>query len=678
MQNHVKVYSVFHLNMWFSSIEENQRRAVLETCYWPLIDLIQKGYPLAIEASGLSLEALNSLDPSWVSALRGLVASRACEFVGSGYAQIIGPLVPHEVNVHNLALGHDVYETLLGHRPKLALINEQAYSPSLVDIYLEAGYEAILMDWGNPYSHHSKTWSSEWRYYPQRAQGNGGSTIDLIWLDTIPFQRFQRYVHDELDIQDILDSIHKIKGDEPIAFPLYGNDAEIFNYRPGRFDAEPELGLGDEWERIETLYEALMRDDGLRLSHPSDVRELMSSRNAGNALTLESPDDPIPVKKQPKYNALRWAATGRDDMRLNTACWRQYHRLTQRPNATSQDWRRLCRLWSSDYRTHITESRWSAVMEEILSLDVRPPSVFTRRPHKDGRLDWRNDHVGPFHWRWEKRFLTIEGPSGRLCLRVRKGLAIEGLWRANDDQSYVRTIPHGYFDDINWGADFFTGHMIIQAVGRPQITDLEPVAPSIYVSPDEDFLDVEAKITTLGGSVFKRVRFFATAARVEVSYRIDWLDTLQGSVRLANLTLNPAGYDRASLYYETHNGGKRMDRHSLSGGDVNFKRLPSFLVSARAGTGMTEGVFVIGDKNRKVVLECPRDVAALPALVECQSIGASFFCRVSLSARESDDTAKPGPHLAISGRHEFMYAMTALDAGDPVVLPAISGEVGST
>ncbi len=47
-----------------------------------------------------------------------------------------------------------MYQRLIGVRPRLALVNEQAYSAGLVGLYLDAGYEALLMDWDNPSAHH--------------------------------------------------------------------------------------------------------------------------------------------------------------------------------------------------------------------------------------------------------------------------------------------------------------------------------------------------------------------------------------------------------------------------------------------------------------------------------------------------------------------------------------------
>jgi len=671
MKQNIKTYSVFHLNMSFSSIEENNRKTVLDRCYWPLLRLIEDGYPLAIEASGLTLEHIREVDPGWTDSLQRLVQGGQCEFVASGYAQLIGPLVPHRLNVENLRAGQAVYRDILGVEPELLLINEQAYSASLVDISLDAGYTAIMMDWANPYSHHRDTWSSDWRYFSQRAKGVRGQSIPLIWVDSIPFQRFQRYVHGEIDCAEMLEYLCGAHRERVVALPLYGNDAEIFDYRPGRFATEPAQEVESEWTRIGDLLKAMSDTGQFEFVHPSSVLALKQDGLDGNILSLESPDDPVPVKKQPKYNVLRWSASGRDDVSANTACWRVFENLNAAETTTDQQWRTLCRLWSSDYRTHITESRWREFLSELADVGAfgARRAVFNR---SEDALRLRTNGSGPFRIERDKRYLTLHGPDAVLRLRPMCGLAIEGLWIHGHDQSLVRTLPHGYFFDINWGADFYSGHLIAQIVGRPQVTDLEKTAPEIFFDPEHRFVDVEVHVATLAGPVFKRVRFFAAQRRVEISYRVNWIEGIQGSVHFGNFTLNPACFERDSLFYAVHNGGPEMERFSLANVDVDHMRAPSFLVSGRAATGMTEGRLIIGDDRHRVLLECPRDVAAMPALVTCKSVDDTFFCRVAFSAREVDDTAKQGPYLPIPGRNEFMFAISAL-ADDAPLDETLSG-----
>ncbi len=146
--------------------------------------------PLGIEVSGYTLETIASIDPAWLDELDFLVTEGPRELIGSGYAQIIGPLVPAEVNAANLRLGNQAYERLLGFRPEIALVNEQAYSAGMVQHYLDAGYQAIVMEWNNPARYHPE-WNMEWRYLPQLACGLDGEMIPVIWnwMNTLTISR---------------------------------------------------------------------------------------------------------------------------------------------------------------------------------------------------------------------------------------------------------------------------------------------------------------------------------------------------------------------------------------------------------------------------------------------------------------------------------------------------------
>src|SRR6185295_9413612 len=245
----LNVFALFHLNLAFSSIEEEQRPEVVSRCYWPLLHLPEAiGAPIAIEATGYTLESIAAIDPNWIQELRRQLSLGTIEFVGSGYAQIIGPLVPAAVNEANLALGAAVYEHLIGARPSLALVNEQAFASGLVPLYLAAGYRALLLDWDNVAAHHPR-WNPEFKFHPQRARGADGSEIALLWTHTMAFQKLQRLAHGDIEQRDYLAFVAAQRGNEPRVLPLYSNDAETFDYRPGRYRTEESIN-GGEWQVI--------------------------------------------------------------------------------------------------------------------------------------------------------------------------------------------------------------------------------------------------------------------------------------------------------------------------------------------------------------------------------------------------------------------------------------------
>jgi hypothetical protein len=333
----LRLFALFHLNLAFSSIEEEQRIDVIKRCYWPLLNLAEGHGPIGIEATGFTLEEIATRDPAWITKFRELIANGKAELIGSGYAQIIAPLVPARVTEENLAIGNDVYERLLGIRPHLALVNEQAYSGGLVGLYLDAGYRALLMDWDNPSAHHPE-WPVEARYRAERALGSDGRTIALLWTNTVAFQKLQRFAHGDIDAETYLDYLRSQRGVNPRALCCYASDGEIFEFRPGRYKTEENIS-GHEWSRLAEAFASIAEEPGFALVKPSEI--LNTANLKRQPLRLESAVCPIPVKKQRKYNLSRWAVTGRDDLGINAACQRIYEGLRD-SNADRSDWKELC------------------------------------------------------------------------------------------------------------------------------------------------------------------------------------------------------------------------------------------------------------------------------------------------------------------------------------------------
>src|SRR5690606_23831864 len=102
----LRLFTVFHANLDFSALPDADVPLVLERCYWPLLRLVSEdGLRIGIEMPARTLERVAREDPDWTKALRGLVEQGRVEVVGSGLAQVAGPLLPAEVNRAGLALG---------------------------------------------------------------------------------------------------------------------------------------------------------------------------------------------------------------------------------------------------------------------------------------------------------------------------------------------------------------------------------------------------------------------------------------------------------------------------------------------------------------------------------------------------------------------------------------------
>jgi hypothetical protein len=640
----LQLFALFHLNLAFSSIEEDARGDVIRRCYWPLLELAKLHGPIGIELTGYTLEEIEARDPAWCREAGRLIADGRVELIGSGYAQIIGPLVPAAVTEANLRLGHDVYERLLGRKPELALVNEQAYAAGLVGLYLDAGYRAILMDWDNPAAHHPE-WPHETRYQPQRAAGTDGREIALLWTNTVAFQKLQRLAHGDIALDDYFRYVEAQRGPEPRTLCLYASDAEIFDFRPGRFRTEESLGEESEWTRIGAAFAALASTEGCHTIAPGEALGV-GQRKHGPALRLESAACPVPVKKQRKYNLSRWAVTGRDDLGINAACERIYRGVV-RAKAGDAAWKELCYLWSSDFRTHITEKRWAAFCARLTKAEARwapPPELAAqvRPPHK-GEVNRASRHI------------DIETPMLKARLDRRRGLAIETLEFAGDAKATVGGLPHGHFDDIALQADWYTGDCVFEAPGEHKVTDLEWCEPEIAPTPDGSVV-VTARIETPKGPIWKTMRFHADARRIDFDLTFDWKDWDRGSLRLGHITLLPDAFDWDGLFLTTHNGGKDCETFPLKGQIVDHGAPVSFLVSSSFGIGMTEGWAELGDATTRIRVDVDRTTAPLLGLLTHRAVGGSLFCQLVLSALELDETRKPHPYR--DGPRRFCFSLS--------------------
>lgn len=624
----LRVFAVFHLNLMFSSIEETRRPEVLERCYAPLFALASDvGLPLGFEASGLTLELLRELDPALLGRLRKLTTSGPCEFLGSGYAQLIGPLVPPSVNAANLRLGQDRVEALLGRRPGLGFVNEQAWSGGMVELYRDAGFDAVMMEWNNP-ARLRPDWDASWRFHPKRAVGPTGATLPVLWNDSVAFQKLQRLAHGDLEEDALVDWAAGFAAPGR-CLALYGGDAEIFDFRPNRYAVEPTVEAG-EWERIRRLFERIAHDPRFAWVAPSRA---LAELPADDELRLESAAQPCPVKKQPKYNLARWAVTGRDDLVVNSACHRIASALEAR-DAPDTDWQELCRLWSSDFRTHITETRWAGFRRRLAALEARvvPPqpvrAATLRRSGPDARWDRQGNR------------LRFESDRLRAWFNLRRGLALEALWWKDvSDRPLVGTLPHGTFDDISWAADFYTGHFVFQPPGSHQITDLSPTEPFLE-GEGEERVSLMGTVPTELGPVEKRWVLDLAQARVTLCHRFYWAEPSVGTLRLGHVTLRPEAFDATTLRYRTGNGGA-PETFVLGSGGFDHGRAVSALVSATDALGLPEGWLELGDAERTVRIETRPGQAACAAMLCYAPMEDTFFLRASLSAREFDDTRQP-------------------------------------
>lgn len=643
-------YLIFHLNLAFSSIPVEARPDVIRKCYWPLLQLAEDtGIPIGLELTGWTLQRIAELDTGWVERFRKMLEGQQCELIGSGWSQVIGPLVPYEVNRWNQGLGLEAYRQMLGVTPKLALVNEMAFSTGMVDVYAEAGYEGIVMDRDNvrlalglDHAPISAT--------PTHAMGCEDISIPVLWSDSILFQRLQRVVHGDIPVSEYMAYVKQRADQDGAALPIYCNDAEIFDYRPGRFTAESRLHPEGEWERLKRVCNRLQKDLALAWLSPSEALNFQAATPSPNIKRLTSVSQPIPVKKQAKYNITRWAVTGRDDLWLNTSCHQIHQALVENGDEHDDNWRELCELWASDLRTHITDGRWNDVVARVSTLrrrldleQLRGKRIETAGAHLP--LNGITMPAGVRIDQDEEGILwTIKTPHVQLILNARRGLAIKSLaFKSHNDEPVVGTLPQGYFSSIELGADWYSGGMVIEMSGeRTRMTDLEWVSPNIRQRGTE--LLISAMISLVQGTLEKTITIDVETGQVKLTYDFQQFERPLGIVRVGIVTLLPESFS-LPLTVRCVNGGQEAESFSLDH-VVNHGRAASTLVSSTAAFGATDGRLVIEDaRSRGFVLTWdPADCAAIPMLQHHRSQDR-YLTRLWFSLCELDDTSRTGGRL---------------------------------
>lgn len=630
----LNLFAFFHINLNYSAIEENKRSEVIKKCYWPLLNIIKKHeLNFGLEISGHTLEQIQTLDPKWIEFFKSLLHNKKCELIGSGYSQIIGPLVPYKLTLKNLEIGNNIYSEILQVRPNIALINEQAFSTGMISLYKQMGYETIITEWDNASSINAD-WDKEVGYLPHVIEDNEGNYINLIWNHSIAFQKFQRYVHGDIDKKDLIEYIKLNLNDKKRVFPLYGNDIEIFDFRPGRYMTEAQIIQSGEWKRIDDLLIELRSSQDINFIKVSDVVKLHKPKLSN--LKLTSAAQPISVKKQSKYNILRWAVTGRDDLKINTDCWKIFSKMNQKNIDNIFKWKKLCYFWSSDFRTHITDNRWRKFLEELESFKINL-GIDENEDKKE--IKRSKSLIEPDTIYKDGKFITFKGK--RICCKfnTNRGFAIEEYIDLNhNDKKVFGTLEHGYFDDIRFGADFYSGHTVFEAPGKHKITDLEKVDPEIYQIDNKIFLS--CSISTIFGKIKKDWIICDDDGSINLRLSINSKDKNIGSLRLMHLTLNSDFFDEKKIFL-THNGGEKSEIFEVMKNiDFNHDKPISQLISANQGVGITQGKIEIGDYKKRIRLKFNKSDLSLVGLISSNYIKNKSLIRLMLSAREVDDTSK--------------------------------------
>ncbi len=141
--------TIFNANLNYAYLTEDRYEFVIRRTYEMTLDTMKAEFPdvpFVFEASGYTLEHMAQKTPDVLEKLKAAIARGQCEFMGSPYAHPMLPNFPQEDGFWSIQFSNEVYERLLGFRPKSFWNPEcgwRSYVPTQVT---EAGYSNMIGD----------------------------------------------------------------------------------------------------------------------------------------------------------------------------------------------------------------------------------------------------------------------------------------------------------------------------------------------------------------------------------------------------------------------------------------------------------------------------------------------------------------------------------------------------
>jgi len=384
-------------------------------------------------------------------------------------------------------------------------------------------------------------------------------------------------------------------------------------------------------ERIAELFAELKHATRFEWVLPN--RALQACRQSP-ALSIQNAAQPVSVKKQCKYNVTRWGISGRNDLWLNSLCYRRYESLNRKMQATDEEWRSLCRMWASDFRTHITDQRYRELLNSL-----GPNSAIDKEINQKFSIQsLGTDTAGEFTVTEDidRDRLSVTGSEISVTFDAKRGLAVNSLaFRVHDFKPIIGTLAHGYFDDIRFSADYFSNHLVVERFKeRDRVTDLNAIR--YEVTEHRGCLEIRCAQDTLLGPLEKWYKI--SGDKIECGFEFCNEERPEASLRLGYMTLLDS---RQRCWYATHNGGSNME-YFQAADDFDHGSPVSSIVSANTALGATEGKLYFGNGSMGVELNwSPGCCAAMPMILS-RKIGARYFNRLWFSLVESDETLKSG------------------------------------
>ncbi len=220
----------------------------------------------------------------------------------------------------------------------------------------------------------------------------------------------------------------------------------------------------------------------------------------------------------------------------------------------------------------------------------------------------------------------------------RRGLCIDSAsFPSVSDNPVLGTIRHGFFDSIDWDADFYSGGVQLDD-GHNFYHDLDPVEHvRCWSGPIRDI--VEGKISA--GPVVQRKRYFIYHGFPRIDLDQSFLTRGISSLvfRAGIVTLLPNGWNREKLVLITENGGESNEIYPLFGAKVTHSDPAKTGVSSSNCLGATRGWVAFSDGRKTLTISRDMMQNYTVPQIKYEEIEPHFFARVYHTLGERNATS---------------------------------------
>lgn len=236
----------------------------------------------------------------------------------------------------------------------------------------------------------------------------------------------------------------------------------------------------------------------------------------------------------------------------------------------------------------------------------------------------------------------IETNEVKLKLSPTTGASIKELSFPNISNEFmIGELSHGYYEDIEFSPDWFSGHTIVYDRSTKKYTDLEETE---LIIPKSSYFPIRipivCRINMPLGVLLKKYYVYLNRPRVDSVYHFSLNKILPLSFRLGIITFNPSCFNKKHLKYSTVNGGSTSETFYLNGKKVCQDNSVSLGVSTHHCLGATEGWMDISDNDKGISTITKKSQIFSVPLIHYEETDGSFFLRSYNTINEMDDTTE--------------------------------------